>query len=352
MNKEINIADKIISQNSDRVFIVAEMSGNHNGDINRAKEIIKKAKEAGADAVKIQTYTADTITLDCDSEYFQITQGTLWDGTTLHKLYQKAYTPWEWHEELFSYAKEVGIICFSSPFDLTAVDYLESLNVPAYKIASFEVNDIPLIRKVARTKKPIIISTGIAYPTEIREALDVCKQENNENVILLKCTSSYPTPYEDMNLKTINWLEKEYNCIVGLSDHSMGEIMPISAVSLGAKLIEKHMTLDREDGGVDSEFSMSFEEFKKMVTCLRNTENALGTEMYELKPQQVKSREHSRSLFVSKDIRKGEVFTADNIRSVRPAFGLHTRYYEDIIGKKATCDLRYGTPMEWSYVEE
>lgn len=350
MEKLIDIAGKKIGENQP-CFIIAELSGNHNQNYERAVELIKAAKEAGADAVKLQTYTPDTITIDCDNEYFQITQETIWDGTTLHKLYQTAYTPWEWQPKLKEFAESLGLICFSSPFDFTSVDFLEEMNVPAYKIASFEINDIPFIKKIASKNKPIIISTGVAYMSDIEEALNTCKKENNSQVILLKCASSYPTPYEDINLKTIPNMEETFNCIVGLSDHTLGCEVATAAVALGAKVIEKHMTLRRIDGGPDAAFSMEPEEFKIMVNSIRNVEKALGTVTYDLTYKQKKSREHSRSLFVVEDIKKGEVITEKNVRSIRPNFGMHTRHYEEILGKKVKEDLQKGTPLKWELIE-
>lgn len=349
MKNKIKIGKHIISENSP-TYIIAEMSANHNMDYNRALKIIDAAADAGADAVKIQTYTADTITIDCDNKYFQINQGTLWDGTTLHKLYQTAYTPWEWQADLKKYAESKGLDLFSSPFDLTAIDFLEKIDMPAYKVASFEINDIPFIRKIAKTGKPIIISTGIAYLADIELALKTCKEEGNDNVILLKCTSAYPAPYEDMNLKTIPSMSETFNCITGLSDHSMGYAVDVAAVAVGAKVIEKHMTLKRSDGGPDSEFSMEAEEFKEMCKQIRIVEKALGKVTYELSDMQIKERDFSRSLFVVKDIKAGETFTEENVRSIRPGFGLHTKYYEDILGKTADCDLKKGTPMDWKYI--
>lgn len=348
MDKEIFIGNKKIGIN-EPAFIIAELSGNHNQSYDRAVKLIEAAKEAGADAVKLQTYTADTITIDCDNEYFQINQGTIWDGTTLHKLYEKAYTPWQWQPKLKKIAEDLGLICFSSPFDLTSIDFLEDMNVPAYKIASFEINDIPFIKKIASKNKPIIISTGIAYMSDIDEAIKAC--DDNRQVILLKCASAYPTPYEDINLKTIPNMSETFDCIVGLSDHTLGNEVAISAIALGAKVIEKHMTLSRADGGPDAEFSMEPEEFKHMVECIRNVEKALGKVTYNLTYKQKKSREHSRSLFVVEDIKTGEEFTADNVRSIRPNFGLHTRYYNDIIGKRAKCNIVKGTPVRWDMVE-
>ena len=350
MDKTIKIGNHIIDNDS-KTFVIAVMSANHNMNFDRAVDIIKAAKDAGADAIKIQTYTADTITLDCDDPCFQITQGTLWDGTTLHKLYEKAYTPWDWQPKLQKIAGELGLEFFSSPFDLSAVDFLEEMNVPAYKIASFEINDIPMIRKIARLHKPMIFATGIAHLSDIELAVQTCKEEGNEQVILLKCTSAYPAPYEDVNLRTIPSLANTFDCIAGLSDHTMGSAVAGAAVALGAKVIEKHLTLRRADGGADSAFSMEPEEFKEMVQNIRKIELALGTVTYELTPKAAREREHSRSLFVAKDMKKGDVFTSENLRSVRPANGLHTKYYEDILGKRITKDAKLGTPMSWDLVD-
>ena len=350
MLKQIKIGKKLVGGDAP-AFIVAEVSANHLQDFERAKAIIKAAADAGADAVKLQTYTADTITLDCDNDYFQITQGTIWDGTTLHKLYQEAYTPWEWQPELLKYANKLGLECFSSPFDPTAVDFMEEMNMPAYKIASFEINDIPLIRKIAKLGKPIIFATGIAYLEDIERALQVCKEEGNEQVVLLKCTSQYPSPYESMNLKVIPNMAEVFDCSTGLSDHSMGCTVAVAAVALGAKMVEKHLTLSRADGGADAEFSMEPAEFKQMVDEIRIVEKALGKVTYELTEQQKRSREDGRSLFVVKDVKEGEAFTEENVRSIRPNFGLHTMYYEEVLGKKAKKDITKGTPLAWSQIE-
>ncbi len=350
MQKEIWIGDRKISEDSP-TFIIAEMSGNHNLDFDRAVEIMKAAKEAGADAIKIQTYTADTMTLDCDDPCFQITQGTLWDGITLHKLYETAYTPWEWQPKLQEVAKELGIIFFSTPFDLTSVDFLEEMDIPAYKIASFEINDIPLLKKVARLGKPIIISTGIAYQSDIELALKTIRDEGNDQVILLKCCSAYPTPYEDINLRTINNYKETYDLIAGLSDHTMGTAVSGAAVAMGAKVIEKHMTLRRSDGGPDAGFSMEPEEFKEMVDNIRIIEKAMGKVTYELSEKATREREHSRSLFIAKDMKKGDVFTPENLRSVRPGYGLHTKYYEELLGKKINQDAKLGTPMSFKLLD-
>lgn len=332
-------------------FIVAEMSANHNMDFQRALDIIRAAKDAGADAVKIQTYTADTITLDSDAPCFQITQGTLWDGTTLHKLYQSAYTPWEWQAELKAAAEDMGLVFFSSPFDLGSVDFLEGLGVPAYKVASFEITDIPLIKKIAGLGKPVIIATGVARLADIELAVRTCRETGNEDVVLLKCTSAYPTPYEDVNLRTIPSMGDTFDCLVGLSDHTMGSVVAGAGVALGAKMVEKHLTLRRADGGADSAFSMEPEEFREMVDNIRKIEKALGRVTYDLSPGQEREREHSRSLFVAEDMKAGEVFTPRNLRSVRPADGLHTKYYEELLGKRIARDARMGTPMSWELVD-
>lgn len=350
MRKEIEIAGRKIGPGHP-VFIVAEMSANHNMDYDRAVEIIRQAKQAGADAIKIQTYTADTITIDSDKPYFQITQGTLWDGTTLHRLYEKAYTPWEWQRGLKEEAEKAGLMFFSAPFDHSAVDFLEEMGVPCYKIASFELNDIPMIRKIAKLGKPVLMATGVAYERDIKLAVETCLEEGNDQVILLKCTSAYPAPLSAVNLKMIPAMAKTYDCLTGLSDHTMGYQAALGAAALGACVIEKHLTLRREDGGADAAFSMEPAEFREMCEGIRMIEQALGEETYELSEKQRREREHSRSLFVTKDIRAGEYFTPENMRSIRPGFGLHTKYFEEILGKRAVQDLEKGTPMRFSYVE-
>lgn len=349
MNRIIHIADRKVGEKFP-CFIIAEMSGNHNMDYDRAVEIVRAAKRAGADAIKLQTYTADTITLDSDKEYFKT--GHIWEGTTLHKLYQQAYTPWEWQPELKKVADDLGIVLFSSPFDDTAVDFLEQMNVPAYKIASYEIVDIPLIRKVAQTGKPIMISTGIADKEDIELAVKTCNEEGNDNVILLKCTSEYPAPYEDMNLRTIPLMQDAFSCCCGLSDHSMGDELAIAAVAMGAKVIEKHFTLKRSDGGVDSSFSMEETEFAQMVARIRNVEKAMGIATFDLSQKQQEEQKGGRSLFICKDIKQGEVFTKENIRSVRPGYGLHTKYYDQIIGKHAARDLEFAEPLHMKDVKE
>ncbi|MBR1391528.1 MAG: pseudaminic acid synthase [Lachnospiraceae bacterium] len=350
MKKKITINNRVISENMP-TYVIAEMSGNHNNSYDRAVEILRAAKESGADAIKLQTYTADTITLDCSDPCFQITQGTLWDGTTLYELYKKAYTPWEWQPELKKEADKLGLDFFSSPFDFSSVDFLEKLDVPAYKIASFEITDIPLIKRVAALGKPMIISTGIAYLADIELAMQACASVGNDNVILLKCSSEYPTPYEDINLKTMVSMSETFDCIVGLSDHTMGGTVATAAVALGAKVIEKHFTLSRADGGVDAAFSMEPDEFKKMVEEIRITEKALGRVTYELTYKQKREREHSRSLFIAQDMRAGDILNETNLRSVRPGNGLHTKYYEELLGKKIRENAKKGTPVSWNMIE-
>ena len=331
------------------VFIIAELSANHNGSLDNALETVKAAKRAGADCIKLQTYTADTITLDSDKEDF-IIKGTIWDGKKLHTLYQEAYTPWEWHEQIYRVAKEEGLICFSSPFDKTAVDLLESLHSPAYKIASFEITDIPLIEYVASKGKPIIISTGIAQQEDIELALDACHRMKNYDVALLKCTSSYPAPIEEANMCMVKDLAKRYNVISGLSDHTIGSTVPIVATIFGAKIIEKHFIIDRAIGGPDASFSMNEEEFTAMVKAVREAEKATGIVDYTLTEKQAKGRDFSRSLYIAEDMKAGEVFTEKNLRSVRPGFGLHPKYFNEIIGKISNQDLEKGTPMSLNFI--
>ena len=349
MDKRIRIGKRYVGE-GEKTFVVAEVSANHLQDYGRAEAIIKAAAQAGADAVKLQTYTPDTITLDCDNDYFQITQGTIWDGTTLHKLYEEAYTPWEWQPRLMEYANGLGLECFSSPFDATAVDFMKEMDMPAYKVASFEINDIPLIRKIAGLGKPVILATGIAYLEDMERALQVCKEEGNEQVVLLKCTSAYPSPYEEMNLKVIPNMAQVFDCITGLSDHSMGTAAAVASVALGAKMVEKHLTLSRADGGPDGAFSMEPDEFRKMVDEIRIVEKALGKVTYELTEKQKRSREDGRSLFVVKNMKEGEIFTEENVRSIRPAFGLHTMYFDEIMGRRARTDISKGTPLDWKLV--
>jgi len=332
-------------------FIIAELSANHGHDFSIAAKTIEAMKKAGADAVKLQTYTADTITIDSKNDYFKINQGTIWDGKNLHKLYEEASTPWDWQPKLKKIAEEMGMICFSSPFDKTAADFLEQMDVPAYKVASFEITDIPLIEYIASKNKPFIISTGIALMEDIEEAINACRRVGNNDIVLLKCTSAYPALLEEMNLNTISDMAKRFETIVGLSDHSVNIEIPIAAVSLGAKIIEKHFILDRKIGGADALFSLEPKDFKAMVEAVRNTEKALGKVSYELSEKSKKSREFSRSLFVVKDIEAGGVLSEENIRSIRPGFGLAPKFLKEVIGKKALCRLDRGTPLSKEHYE-
>lgn len=337
--------------NYNRVFIVAELSANHNGSKDVALKTIRAAKRAGADAVKFQTYTADTITLDCQNEDFKIKQGTLWDGRYLYDLYQEAYTPWEWHRELYDVAKAEGLICFSSPFDKSAVDFLESLGNPIYKIASFEITDVDLIAYAARKGKPMVISTGIATEEDIRLAVDTCRSAGNNDITLLKCTSSYPAPIEEANLCMIADLANRFKVKVGLSDHTLGSIAGITAVSLGACMIEKHFILDRSIGGPDAFFSMNELEFSQMVKDIRTGESAIGQVNYEPTDKMKAGRAFSRSLYVAENMKKGEVITEINVRSVRPGYGLHPKYLPEILGKKVNRDIEKGTRFTLDYID-
>ena len=330
----------------DGVYIIAEMSANHNGSIKIAKETIKEAKEIGADAIKLQTYRADTLTLDCDRDDFIIKGGTLWDGRKLYDLYREAYTPWEWHKELFEYAREIGIDIFSSPFDKSAVDFLEQFNPSAYKIASFEITDYELIRYTASKMRPIIISTGIATIDEIQDAVDICRSEGNHNIVLLKCTSAYPAPLEDANLRMIPNLAESFGVVSGFSDHTIGSTAPITAVALGAKVIEKHFIVDKSIGGADAEFSMDKQEFADMIKAIRDAEKLLGEVDYSMSEKKRKSRQFARSLYVAKEIKKGELFTEENIKSVRPSFGMHPKYLKDILGKSSSRDYQFGERLK------
>lgn len=333
-----------------KVMIVAELSANHNGNRQIAIDTIRAAKRAGADAVKLQTYTADTITLDCHADDFKIKQGTIWDGKYLHDLYREACTPWEWHEEIFHVAKEEGLICFSSPFDKTAVDFLESLGNPIYKIASFEITDIPLIEYAARKMKPLVMSTGIATEEDIQLAVDTCRAIGNHDITLLKCTSSYPAPIEEANLCMIKDLTERYGVKSGLSDHTLGCVSAIVAVTQGATMIEKHFIIDRSIGGPDASFSMNEQEFAQMVKDIRMAESAMGNVSYELTDKMKSGRDFSRSLYVAKDVKAGDVITEENVRSVRPGFGLHPKYLKDILGKKVNRNLKKGTRFALEFI--
>jgi N-acetylneuraminate synthase len=334
------------------VYIVAELSANHNQSFERAVQIVRAAKEGGADAIKLQTYTPDTITLCSDRETFRIQGGTLWDGRTLHDLYADASTPWEWHPKLQKVATEAGLDFFSSPFDSSAVDFLETLNVPAYKIASPEIVDLPLIEKAARTGKPLIISTGMASREEIQEALETACRHGAREIALLKCTSAYPAPAEEMNLRTIPELVKIFGVPAGLSDHTVGIAAPVAAVALGACIVEKHLTLSRSDPGPDSAFSLEPHEFRAMVDAIRVAEKALGSVQIGPVAREQPSRAFRRSLFVVENMKQGEIFTSQNLRSIRPANGLHTRHLQQIIGKRCTRDVERGTPLAWDLVQK
>jgi len=344
---EVTINNRAISLNNEP-YIIAELSANHNGDIKRAFEIIFAAKQAGVDAVKIQTYTADTITIKSSREEFQI-KGGPWDGYDLYSLYKEAGTPYEWHKALFDYAKKIGVTIFSSPFDFTAVDLLEELNAPAYKIASPEIIDLPLIKCVAQTKKPMIISTGMANLEEISEAVDTAKENGCEDLILLHCISSYPAPIEDSNLRTISDLADRFDLVTGLSDHTMGTIVATTSVALGSCVIEKHFTLSRSDKGPDSEFSLEPEELKKLCVDTKLAWKSLGMAGYNLKKSE--SKIGRRSLYIVRDVKKGERFTSENIRSIRPGIGLKPKYYQDVLGKVAANDIVHGTPLSWDFIK-
>ncbi len=348
--KSIRIAQREIGPNQS-VYVIAEMSANHGQSFERAVEIIHAAKDSGADAIKLQTYTPDTITIASDREEFRIGGGTLWDGRTLHDLYGEAYTPWEWQPRLKQAANDIGLDLFSSPFDTTAIDFLEGMNVPAYKLASCELVDIPLIQKMARTGKPLILSTGMATIEEIDEALSAARRAGAKEMALLKCTSAYPAPPEDMNLRTIAELARRFDVPVGLSDHTTGFVVPVTAVALGACIIEKHLTLSRSEPGPDSAFSLEPAEFKAMVNAVRTAEKALGQVHFGLSEKEKSSQIFRRSLYVVREVKRGEVLTADNVRSIRPACGLHTRHLPEILGRRAARDIARGTPLDWGMIQ-
>jgi len=331
-------------------YIVAELSANHNGEYDQAARIVRAAKDAGADAVKLQTYTADTITIASDREEFRVRGGTLWDGRTLHDLYAEACMPWEWQPALKRLAEELGMHCFSSAFDSTAVDFLEKMNLPAHKVASFELVDLPLIQKMARTRKPLIMSTGMATVEEIDEALQTARAAGATQIALLKCTSAYPAPPEEMNLRTIPEMARRFGVPVGLSDHTMGIAAPVAAVALGACIIEKHLTLSRSIPGPDSAFSLEPHEFKAMVDAVRVAEKALGEVQFGVSGKEEASRAFRRSLFVVEDVARGEIFTTANVRSIRPGNGLHPRHLTEVLGKTAAHGIKRGTPLRWEFV--
>lgn len=334
-----------------KVKIVAELSANHNGSIDTAIDTIKAAARSGANAIKLQTYKPDTITIDSSKKDFIINNGSIWDGDNFYNLYKKAHTPWEWHPKLYEVAKGEGIECFSTPFDKTAVDFLEELNNPIYKIASFEITDIPLIDYVASKGKPIILSTGIATERDIQLAIDTCKKRKNYDITLLKCTSSYPAPLQESNLIMIREYRERFNLITGLSDHTIGSTAPMVATALGAKIIEKHFILDRSIGGPDSSFSMDENEFSKMVKDIRNVEKVLGEVTYELTNKQKKGREFSRSLYVIKNVKKNDIINEENVKSIRPGFGIHPKYLKSIVGKKFNKDYHKGDRLNFDMIE-
>lgn len=345
----MKIADFEIGK--EKTFIVAELSANHNGSLDLAVKTIEAAARAGADAVKLQTYRADTITLNSDNENFIIKGGSLWDGLTYYQLYDKAYTPWQWHKILKETADKLGLILFSSPFDKTAVDFLEELNMPAYKIASFEINDLPLIEYTAKKNKPVIISTGVADYQEIKDAVDTCRNAGNNDIILLKCTSSYPAPIEEANLLMIKKISEDFNCITGLSDHTLSNITAVTSIALGAKVIEKHFILDKSINSPDAAFSLDEKEFKSLVDDIRTVEKSLGHIGYSISPAGQKNRHFMRSLYVIKDMKKGEKFTSENIGSYRPNLGISPKYYYEILGRKAVKDIKANTPLKKELID-
>ena len=326
-----------------KCLIIAELSANHDGDIEIAKETIRAAKRAGADAIKIQTYTSDTLTLDCKTDDFKVQGGTLWDWRYLYELYKDASLPWEWHKELFDLAKKEGLICFSTPFDNSAVDLLEELNCPIYKIASFEIADIHLIEYVAKKQKPIIMSTGIASYEDIKLAVETCRKAGNNDITVLKCTSSYPAPINEANLKMMKKFSKDFGVKIGLSDHTIGNLLPILSIAMGATVIEKHFKLNDEVGGADASFSVNEQDFKILVDEIRLAELAMGVESYELTDKQISGKRYGRSLYISKDLKSGDILTKENIKSVRPGLSLHPKYYNDVLGKQVIKDLNKGS---------
>ncbi len=351
MNNPISVAQFTISEGH-RPFVIAEMSGNHNQSLDRALEIVDAVADAGAHALKLQTYTPDTITFNGASDEFYIRDNnSLWADKNLYKLYQDAYTPWEWHQPIFEHAQKRGMIAFSSPFDTTAVDFLESLHVPLYKIASFENTDHILLKKVAQTGKPVIMSTGVASVADLEESVRVLRANGCRDLVLLKCTSTYPATPESTNLRTIPHLRELFSVPVGLSDHTMGIGAAVAAVALGAVVLEKHVTLRRADGGVDSAFSLEPDELKNLVVETERAWLAMGQVNYTLTPKEQKSGQFKRSLYVVRDVKAGEAFTPDNIRSIRPANGLHTRYYEQVLGQTATQDVKAGTALSWNFIK-
>jgi N-acetylneuraminate synthase len=335
-----------------RTIVIAELSGNHGQDFDQAVRLVRAAHEAGADAIKLQTYTPDTLTLDCDAEWFRVQKGTIWEGKTLYGLYGEAYTPWEWQPKLMSLADELGLPLFSTPFDPSSIDFLEEMGVPAYKIASFEIVDLPLIRRAASTGKPLIVSTGMASLEEIGEAVEAARAAGCRELALLKCTSAYPALASEMNLRTIPDMAGRFGLPVGLSDHTLGIAASISAVTLGARIIEKHLTLSRAEPGPDSSFSLEPEEFATLVAAVREAEQAMGTASYAPSPHEIPSRVFRRSLFVVRDVAEGEPLTEENVRSIRPAHGLPPKHLPEVLGRPAARAIDRGTPLSWDLVGE
>lgn len=349
---DINIGNKVIGPGFPP-FIIAEMSGNHNQSLERSLQIVKAAADSGADAIKLQTYKADTMTLDIkEREFFIDDPKSLWNGRSLYELYQEAFTPWEWHKEIFDYANKLGLIAFSTPFDATAVDFLEELNVPVYKVASFENVDIPLLKKIALTGKPIIMSTGMATKEELEESVQTIKGNGCNDIILLKCTSAYPADPKDINLKTILDLKERFDVQVGLSDHTLGIGVSLASVALGATVIEKHFTLSRSDGGVDSAFSLELDELKTLVEQSKIAWQATGDISYELTEKEKQSIKFRRSLYFTEDMKTGDIITKENMRAIRPGLGLPPKYYDELIGKKVNCDIKRGTALSWGLIEK
>lgn len=349
-NLIFSINNKIINKTSP-TYIIAELSCNHNQNIKTAYKLIDEAYKSGADAIKLQTYTADTMTIKCDKPYFKnCLKGTIWEGETLHNLYKRAYTPWEWTKELKEYTNNLGMDLFSSPFDTTAVDYLEKLEVPCYKIASFEIVDHVLIKRIAQTGKPVIISSGMASRGELEEAINLLRNNGCNQIAMLKCTSAYPAKQEDANLITLQNMAQTFNVIPGLSDHTLGIEVPITAVALGAKIVEKHFTLTRESGSPDDAFSLTPIEFKQMVDSIRIVEKAIGKVTYGGIKSEGESKKFRKSLFIVKNVKKGEVLTKENVRSIRPGYGLHTKHYEEVLGKKVRENVERGEPLTWNMI--
>ncbi|NHI01614.1 pseudaminic acid synthase [Oceanimonas sp. MB9] len=352
MSNSFDIANRKVGE-GEPVYIISELSANHLHNLDYALKIVEISAACGVDAIKIQTLTADTMTINCDKPEFIAGGGTIWDGRKLYDLYSETPLPYEWHDKIFNRAQELGIDCFSTPYDLTALEFLDQFDMPAYKVSSFEIADIPLIEAIAKKGKPVIISTGIAELKDIQEAVDACYRQGNNQVALLKCTSAYPAPYSSLNLKTIPNLKNTFGVVSGLSDHTLGIEVPVAAVALGASIVEKHVTLDRSLGGPDAEFSLEPDELKQMVNSIRNIEQALGKVSYSISDRIRENRiRFGRSLYFVRDIEKGQIISKEDVRSIRPGYGLPPKYMNDIVGKKATKNIERGTAVKWSFVNE